>query len=95
MTELVDTHCHLDVEEFDADRGAVVARARAAGVGDQIVPAIDAASWPRIRALCAGDDGLHPAYGLHPMFLDRHGDGDAAALRDWLERDRPVAVGEC
>ena len=95
MIELVDTHCHLDVDEFDADRDAVIARARAAGVRVQVVPAIDAASWPRIQALCAADGGLHPAYGLHPMFLDRHRDADLDALRDWLERERPVAVGEC
>jgi TatD DNase family protein len=38
---------------------------------------------------------LFPAYGLHPLFLDGHGDRDLDALRDWLERERPVAVGEC
>jgi TatD DNase family protein len=95
MIGLVDTHCHLDVVEFDGDRDAVLARARAAGIHDQIVPAIDAAGWPRLRSVCATDDGLHPAYGLHPMFLDRHRDEDLDLLRDWLDRERPVAVGEC
>src|SRR5690606_11706090 len=92
---LVDSHCHLDAAEFDGDRDQVVARARAAGVARQVVPAIGAAGWPNLRDLCAGSEGLFPAYGLHPMFLDDHRPEHLAQLRDWIERERPVAVGEC
>jgi Tat protein secretion system quality control protein TatD with DNase activity len=92
---LVDTHCHLDVPEFDADRDAVIARARAAGVTRQIVPAIEAATWPALRDACARDAGLFPAYGLHPLLIERHRDAHLRELRDWIERERPVAVGEC
>ncbi|MCC8361777.1 TatD family hydrolase [Lysobacter sp. A6] len=92
---LVDTHCHLDVPEFDADRDDVVARARAAGVTRQIVPAIEAATWPGLRDACARDDGLFPAYGLHPLLIASHRDEHLRALRDWIERERPVAIGEC
>lgn len=95
MRELIDSHSHLDVAEFDADRGEVLARARAAGVTDQIVPAIDAASFPRVRALCASEAGLHPAYGLHPMYLAAHRPEHLGELADWIARKRPVAVGEC
>ena len=92
---LVDSHCHLDVAEFDSDRGDVIARARAAGVTRQIVPAIDATGWPRLREVCAATDGLFPAYGLHPIFLDDHKPGHLAQLGEWIERERPLAVGEC
>lgn len=92
---LIDSHCHLDVADFDADRDAVVARARGAGVASQIVPAITAADWPRLRQVCATHPGLHPAYGLHPVYLDEHGPDDLRALRTWIEGERPVAVGEC
>ena len=95
MHPLVDTHCHLDDGEFDRDRDEVIARAREAGVRRQIVPAIDAASWPKLREVCARDEGLHPAYGLHPLLLDRHTDAHLDELRGWIERERPVAVGEC
>ncbi|WP_149194003.1 TatD family hydrolase [Luteimonas suaedae] len=95
MHTLVDSHCHFDAGEFDHDRDAVLDRARAAGVTRQVVPAIDAAGWPKLRGICAGTSGLHPAYGLHPMFLDRHRPGHLGELRDWIERERPVAVGEC
>jgi TatD DNase family protein len=92
---LVDSHCHLDAPEFDRDRDAVIARARAAGVSRQVVPAVSAAGWPKLRSICAGTDGLFPAYGLHPMFLQEHRDGHLAELDDWIQRERPCAIGEC
>jgi TatD DNase family protein len=92
---LTDSHCHLDAPEFDADRDAVIARARSAGVVTQVIPAVTASGWPKLRALCSGAEGLHPAYGLHPMFLDQHRDEHIAALRDLLATERAVAVGEC
>ncbi len=92
---LIDSHCHLDAPAFDADRDAVVARAKAAGVAAMVVPAITAASWPGLRQACADDAALHPAYGLHPMFLAEHRPGDLDELRAWLEHERPCAVGEC
>lgn len=92
---LIDSHCHLDAPEFDADRGAVIARARAAGVTAQVVPAVSAAGWPKLRRLCEAGDQLHPAYGLHPMYLAEHEERHLAALRHVLRIGRPVAVGEC
>lgn len=92
---LIDSHCHLDAPEFDPDRDAVVRRARDAGVTRQIVPAIHAASWPALCEVCASGDGLYPAYGLHPMYLSEHRPEHVDALRQWIERERPVAVGEC
>lgn len=93
--QLVDSHCHLDAAEFDIDREAVIARAGAAGVGMQIVPAVTAASWPKLREVCAADAGLHPAYGLHPMFLPEHRPEHLQQLGDWVEREKPCGIGEC
>ena len=92
---LVDSHCHIDAGEFDADRIEVIERARAAGITSQVVPAITAAGFPALRELCAASDGLHPAYGLHPMFMDAHRPAHLDELALWLERERPVALGEC
>ncbi|MGY0611485.1 MULTISPECIES: TatD family hydrolase [unclassified Luteimonas] len=92
---LVDSHCHLDAAEFDRDRGEIVARARAAGVAMQVLPATHADEWPALREAAAADSGLHAAYGLHPTFLEHHRDAHLPLLREWIERERPVAVGEC
>lgn len=94
MPRLADSHVHLDDARFEHDRDAVLARARAAGVSLQVIPGTDAASWPRIHALCAPDSGLFPAYGMHPMFMHQHQPGDIKALSHWLETGHPVAVGE-
>ncbi len=92
---LIDSHCHLDASEFDPDRTAVIERARAGGVQAQIVPAVTAASWPKLREVCQQAAGLYPAYGLHPMFLADHRPEHLDQLRDWIERERPYAIGEC
>jgi len=92
---LFDSHCHLDADEFDADRAEVIARAQAAGVRAQVLPAVTAASWPKLRDSCGLAEGLHPAYGLHPMFLDQHRPEHLEQLREWITRERPCAVGEC
>lgn len=93
--QLIDSHCHLDAAEFDPDRDAVIARAQAAGVQAQVVPAVTAASWPKLRAVCAAAPGLYPAYGLHPLFLAEHRPDDLQALEEWIARERPCAIGEC
>lgn len=92
---LTDSHCHLDAAEFDHDRAGIVARAQAAGVASQVVPATHAAGWSKLREVCMAAPGLFPAYGLHPMCLAEHRPGDLHSLREWIERERPVAIGEC
>ena len=92
---LVDSHSHFDAPDFDADRAAALARAHAAGVDAQVVPAVEAAGWPKQKAVCALFPGLFPAYGLHPMYLSEHRPAHLEDLRTWIEREKPVAVGEC
>ena len=96
---MIDTHCHLDAPAFDADREAVLARARAAGVTDVVVPAVDPGGWARLVTFGASHPGVHVALGIHPQALpgmdpaddDRH----LADLESLLARGGAVAVGEC
>lgn len=92
---LIDAHCHLDSPDFEADREAVIARARAAGVGHFVVSGTTRKRWPDILALGERDD-VSVCLGLHPYFIDDHLDGDLPALGEALAANPGiVAVGEC
>ena len=93
----IDSHCHLDASEFDADRQAVIDRARAAGVAMLVLPAVEVANFETVRGL-AHEAGLSYALGIHPLFVERADDTDlerlAQALQAHREDPRLVAVGE-
>ena len=93
--QLIDSHCHLDDDRFDAERDAVVERAAASGVLRMVIPATTANRWEKLKQICAERDGLFAAYGLHPWFVEQHQAGHLRELDEWLEREKPVAVGEC
>lgn len=93
----VDTHCHLDAPEFDADRDEVIARARAAGVGLQVVPAVMPSTFESAREAahrCLGGYAL----GIHPLYVHQVPEDAtlqlAQALQRWQDDPRLVAVGE-
>lgn len=95
VLNLFDSHSHLDVPEFEHDRAEVVSRAQAQGVNQQLLPAVEYASWCNLKDVCSRYAGLYPAYGLHPMFLGSHRPEHIPALRSWIEEEKPNAVGEC
>jgi TatD DNase family protein len=90
----IDTHCHLDAVEFDIDRDAEYARALAAGVGAQIVPAVTRDNFAAVAATCQRYPGCLPAWGMHPMYIATHRPEHLADLRAQIETERPVAIGE-
>lgn len=94
-TELIDSHCHFDDGSLEPDREEALARAHRMHVTRQIVPAVAAALWPRLRRVCREHPGLYPAYGLHPVWLAEHRPEDLDTLAQWVEHERPVAIGEC
>ena len=79
--QFIDTHCHLDGEEFAADRDEVIRRAREAGCTQIFLPAIDVASCHTVLDVCAQyPDFCRPMLGLHPEEV----------RADW--RDQLVAI---
>jgi len=95
VIELVDSHCHLDFADFNLDRIAVLARAKAKGVQHFLVPGIGAHNWPAVLALASQHEGVYPALGIHPYFLASFDVGHLQLLDGYLATAKNVvAVGE-
>ena len=93
--QLIDSHCHLDDDRFDHDRDQIIARAKALNIDNIIIPATIASRWAKVKEVSESYEGLYPAYGLHPMFMGSHQAQHLDDLDAWLDREKPVAVGEC
>lgn len=91
---ITDTHAHLDYPDYDADRDAVVARAREAGVTKIITIGIGRKSIPNALALCERYGGVFAAVGVHPTSLDALGLDEWKLLEDAAKHPRVVAIGE-
>ena len=71
---MLDTHCHIDEEAFDADREEVIARQRENGVEAIVVPGVNVASVATVLAVCHAHPGYcYPALGLHPEDVKKTG----------------------
>jgi TatD DNase family protein len=93
---LVDSHCHLDDSQFDADREAAIERAFAGGVATML--AIGTGEGPpdleagiRIANRYAS---IYASAGIHPQYAPQYSDDHVAALRDVIRHPKCVAVGE-
>ena len=94
---VIDTHCHLDGEEFAADRDEAVARAREAGVGKVLIPAIDLKSCQTVLDTCRRYPGYcYPMLGLHPEEVRMDWREVLLHIREYLSlpSTNPIAIGE-
>ena len=92
--DIIDTHCHLDVADFDADRNVVLQHCHSQGINRIVIPAIQAETWHKVLDLCESEKGLYPALGLHPVFINQHQANDINKLEQLLKTASPVAIGE-
>jgi TatD DNase family protein len=90
---LIDTHCHLDAAEYDADRDAVAERAHHAGVERLVVPSVAAFNF-QSTVDCRHYGGVVIALGLHPMYVHVHREEHLALLDEAIRHHQPAAVGE-
>jgi TatD DNase family protein len=96
-SKFVDTHTHLDGEEFAGDLDAVVMRARQAGVAAVFLPAIHLESCHSVTAVCKRYPGYaYPMLGLHPEEVRADWPQQLSAIKPLLAQTnpRPIAIGE-
>lgn len=92
----IDTHTHLDGEEFDADRDLVIERAQEAGVSKVFVPAIDMKSVKTVLDTCQRYPGYaYPMIGLHPEEVRADWSSVLDEMHEMLKPGHPfIAIGE-
>ncbi|MEW6568276.1 MAG: TatD family hydrolase [Chloroflexota bacterium] len=91
---MTDTHCHLTLPEFEADRQATLERAREAGVTSIVVPGIDLETSRRSVAFAEAHPGVFAAVGVHPHHAAEWNGAAKAELRALARSPRVVAIGE-
>jgi len=94
MKMLVDSHAHLEMEDFDEDREQVIARARDAGVSRIITVGINLADCRRAVALAEQFDGVYAAVGIHPHDVKEIGQDTYDQLGALARQEKVVAYGE-
>lgn len=92
---LIDTHTHLYVEEFDEDRSAVFQRALDLGIKQFYLPSIDSASTQRMFDLeAAYPDHVQLMMGLHPSYVKENAAEELAHVKQHLDQRAFAAIGE-
>ena len=91
---LVDSHCHLDYLARDGDLDAVIARARAAGVGAMITICTKLSEFETVRAIAAAHEDIWCSLGVHPHEAAQEGQGTADRLIALAGCPEVVGIGE-
>jgi TatD DNase family protein len=91
---LVDSHCHLDFADFDADRDALVARAEAAGVGRMVSISTRVAKFDALKTIASRYAGVTVSIGTHPHNAAEEPDVSADELVRIAADPLVVAIGE-
>lgn len=92
---IIDTHCHLYLDEFKSDINEVIKRAEHEGVKKFYLPAIDSSEIENILLLENKFPGKCIAMmGLHPCYVKENYSDELAIVKDWLSKRKFAAVGE-
>ncbi len=94
MTEWFDSHCHVDEEQFNEDREAVLARMREHGITRYAVIGSDMATSRRASDFCAAHDGAYAVGGIHPHEAKGFREEDQDEIRGWYRSGKIRAIGE-
>lgn len=91
---LTDTHCHLDYNKFDADRQAVIQRAKESGLIRILVPGLHYKSSKEAVQLAESNSSVYAAVGFHPIDLDEFTEQAFEQIKELARHPKVVAIGE-
>jgi TatD DNase family protein len=91
---IIDTHCHLDMPQFDPDREDVIKRAKEAGLEAVITIGSDIESSKKAIELARKHDLIYAAIGIHPHDAKRFGGNSCQELKELARHEKVVAIGE-
>ena len=94
MHGLIDTHCHLTLEEFSPDLDQVISSASVAGIHRIVVPSVDLESSRKALSLAHQYQQLYAAVGVHPEASQDYTEDQMAELRDLAQDTKVVGIGE-
>lgn len=91
----IDTHTHIYLEQFDADRAEAVDRALRRGVKQLLMPNVDRDTIDAMMKASSDFPGVClPMMGLHPTSVNKGFEKELEWVEDWLAKERFVAIGE-
>lgn len=91
----IDSHCHLDFEQFDAQRDAVVARARAAGVERIVTISTSMKGFPKVLQIAESYPDVYCSVGVHPHDAEKDGENvTTEELVTLAQNPKIVGIGE-
>ena len=93
VSDLVDSHCHLNFEPLNAELPAVLTRANASGVSHMLCVSVTLESFPAVQAIAHAHDHIYASVGVHPNERDGE-DPSVEALCALAADARVVAIGE-
>ena len=91
---LIDTHCHLDAAEFNADRNDIALLVLQQGVSNIVIPAVARNNFDTVIQVCQQHKHCAYALGIHPMYVDDATLDDLETLKTYIVENNPVAIGE-
>ena len=94
MNELIDSHAHIYLEQFDKDRDEIIERAHEAGLSAILMPNVDRETIDSMLEAEHKYPSCYAMMGLHPCSVEREVDRQLYEIEEWLSRRSFIAVGE-
>lgn len=94
LSDMIDTHCHIYLPDFNEDIDEVLSRAFDAGISDILMPAIDFDSIPQMESMHHKDIRFHKMAGIHPVDVKEELEAFRDKLTKWANRNDIIAIGE-